>query len=232
MDRSDREGDDLFLARACAAGDSAALREFNATFMSKLPAYLHSIRASSELVEETRQRLLEKLFVGDEHRPPKITQYTGRGALDAWVRVAAIRTALNILESEAGKRSAVHDEPVIDRVARGADVELEYMKESTKHEFIAAFREAMASLSRRDRAILRFTFVEGLTPGRIGELYGVHRTTVMRWLENAQAGVLERTRAGLRDRLRLSPSECDRIFSLVQSRVDLTMSTLLKSTGA
>ena len=108
-----------------------------------------------------------------------------------------------------------------------SDPEIELLEARYRGEFRAALREAMAALSPRQRALLRFTFVERLTPARLGVMYGVHRTTAMRWVEAAQEEVLSRTRAMMVDRLHLSPSECDRIFALVKSRLDISLTSLL-----
>jgi hypothetical protein len=95
-----------------------------------------------------------------------------------------------------------------------SDPELQYIKVEHRDEFKKAFRESVAALSQHDRLLLRMHFVDQLTPGRIGEICGVHRTTAIRWLEAAQAAVLEKMRPLLIERLRLSPSAC---YSLPRS---------------
>jgi len=227
---SERRAADLFLACACARAVPRALGAFDAAYLSKIGLYLGSLRPTPELCADTRQELLEKLFVGGVDRAPKIRQYTGRGALEGWVRVTALRAALNLLDAaRVGEPWLDEAGEVARAVAPGADPELELILARYKDEFVASFREAMASLSRRDRNVLRFTFIEGLTPARIGIVYGVHRTTAMRWVEAAQEAVLTGTRARLRERLRLSPSECDGIFAVVKSRIHVTLTTLLKT---
>lgn len=221
---------DLFLAGACSAGLPEALRAFEAAFLAPMAAHLRALRPTAELVAETRQELLEKLFVGTRGGPPKILQYEGRGALGAWVRVAAVRAALNIIEAEKAGRAHVNE---ADELARAlvpdGDPEIELVRKSYETEFLSAFREAMAGLSRRDRALLRFVFIERLTPARVGAMYGVHRTTVLRWIEAAEEEVLKKTRARMSERLRISPSECERVFTLVKSRMDVSLGSLLKT---
>jgi len=221
---------DLYLACACAEGLTEALIEFDAAFLRDLGRYLHGVRAGPELVAETKQVLLEKLFVGGPGKPPKIRQYGGQGALEGWVRVSAVRTALNLLaKDKAGIPRADDAEAIARAFVPDKDPELDLLRARYAGAFTAAFREAIAGLSRRDRGLLRFTFVEMLTPARVGAMYGVHRTTAMRWIDAAQEEVLARTRARLIERLRLSPSECDGIFALVRSRLSLTLSSLLTS---
>jgi RNA polymerase sigma-70 factor len=114
-------------------------------------------------------------------------------------------------------------------VAPECDPELAFIKAGLRAAFVEAFKEALAELPQRERAILRFTFVERLTPGRIGAMYGVHRTTVMRWIEAAQEHILSSTRGRLMARLRLSPSECDSVLTLAKSDAQITLDSLLRT---
>ena len=170
------------------------------------------------------------LFVEAPGRPPKIRLYAGRGALDAWVRVVALREALHLREAERGGALPLDESSeVVSRIAPACDPELAFMKESCRGPFVAAFREALAGLGQRERALLRFTFIDGLSPAQAASIYGVHRTTAMRWIEAAEDQVLARTRALLMERLHLSPIECDEIFALVASRLDVTLGSLLET---
>ncbi len=222
--------EDLFLACACARGDAAALRAFERTFAARIPAYIRRLRAPADVEQETRQTLLERIFVPiGEHRP-RILQYSGRGSLEGWVRVAALRTALNLLDARRAEAPARDEgDAVAAALHPGGDPELLFLKAAYRGPFAAALREAFAAMPRRDRALLRFAVVDGLSPERIGTLYGVHRTTAMRWLDAARADVLARTRALLAERLHLSPSECDSVIDLVTSHLDVTLTSLLQT---
>jgi RNA polymerase sigma-70 factor (ECF subfamily) len=221
---------DLYLACACGRGCPEALRAFQQAFVSKLPLYLRSLRPEPELVAETRQQLMERLFVAEAGTRPKIAQYSGRGALEGWVRVAALRIALSMLEAESSERRVRDSEDALVRgVVPEATPELELMEQSLRAPFAVAFREALGLLPERDRAVLRFTYVEQLQPARIAAIYGVHRTTVLRWREAAEAAVLARTRELLMARLRLTPSDCDGLFQAVRSRLHLTLRSLLRT---
>jgi len=223
---------DLFLACACAEGLAEALRAFDAAFLRQMDVYLRGLRPTPLIVAEATQELLEKLFVGVAGKPPRIRQYTGQGALGGWVRVAAIRTALDVIEAEKGGDPRCDEADAIARtVVPQGDPEVALLQASYRDEFQAAFREAMASLPRRERGLLRFAFVESLTPARIAAMYGVHRTTAMRWIDAAREDVLARTRARMIERLRLSPSECDAILALVKSRIDITLGSLFNTSA-
>jgi RNA polymerase sigma-70 factor (ECF subfamily) len=225
---AERDAGDLFIACACAEGVPRAVRAFDAAFVSKLGAYLRNLSPTPELVAETKQVLLEKLFVGSPGKLPRITQYRGQGALEGWVRVAAVRTALNLLAAERAAHPPPDEAEEIARaIVPARDPELELLRATYQDDFRAAFRASIAGLSRRDRALLRFTFIEHLTPAHIGAIYGCHRTTAMRWIDAARDEILARTRDRLMERLHVSPSELDRIFVLVRSRIDITINALL-----
>jgi RNA polymerase sigma-70 factor, ECF subfamily len=222
---------DLYLACACARGDARGLRAFDDAFVSKLPLYLRSLRPAEHLVADTKQRLLEKLFVAEAGKTPKIAQYSGRGALEGWVRVAALRIALNTLETEDSDRTRQRDaeHEVAHRMVPQLNPELELMAESLRAPFVAAFRAAMESLSPRDRSLLRFTYVEQLSDARIADIYSVHRTTALRWREAAEADVLSRTHAALMDRLGLTATDCEALIAMVRSRLQATLRSLLNT---
>jgi RNA polymerase sigma-70 factor (ECF subfamily) len=225
---------DIFLACACALGTPRAIRAFDTAFLERLSFHLRSLRPTPELVAETKQELLVSLFVGAPGSAPKIRQYGGRGTLDRWVCVTAVRTALDLLRRQKkhhrydeGGRHELDEHEVADAVATGRDPDLQLLRMSHEDDFVAALREAMSSLAPRERALLRFMFVDGLTPARIGVVYGIHRTTAMRWVDAAQEAVLAGTRSRLMERLRLSPSECDGIVALLRSQVHVTLGSLL-----
>jgi RNA polymerase sigma-70 factor (ECF subfamily) len=218
---------DLFLACGCAHGVPAAIAAFEAGYLAQVPAYLARGGIRADIAEEVRQLLGDRLLVGARRR---IVEYQGRGSLANWVRAAATRTALNLLRSERR-----HDDAAAGAAATGdsilvpADPELDFIKARFRPQFKQALREAMSALASRDRAILRLHYGEGIPVGQLAVIYGVHRATASRWLNDAQRAVLDETRALLRERLKISPAECDQLVGLVQSRLDVTLSSLLRT---
>jgi RNA polymerase sigma-70 factor (ECF subfamily) len=219
----------LYLACACAHGVRDALASFEEAFLCRVPGWVGQFGLDRDEVEESKQILREKLFVGGVGGAGKIAQYDGRGALESWFRVAAVRTALNVLATR--KRSAGEPDEV-QGVAEGIlqyDLELDYIKARYRGEFGSAFRGALAALPGRDRAVLRFHYLERLTPARIGTIYRVHRTTAARWIAEAQRRLLEDTRHRLMARLGISRAECDSLVRAVRSRLDVTLNSFLRS---
>ena len=103
---------DLYLAAAAAAGNDDAVRVFDSQLLSELPRWLARLRLGGDMVEEVRQHLRAKLLVGP---PPKLTQYRASGRLAAWVRMVAVRTALDICEADSDNAARIQtgDEPLL-----------------------------------------------------------------------------------------------------------------------
>ena len=221
--------EDQFLACACLEGAPQALRAFDVAILSHLGVYLKRLSPTPEVIAETRQRLMEKLFVGMEGQPPRIAQYSGEGRLAHWVRIAAVRTAITLLT--ASRAAARTDEvgTIAAALAPGGNPEFDLLRSTYQREFTAALGGSIQALSQRDRALLRFAFVERMTPAQIGDMYGCHRTTAMRWIEAACEETLRHTQRELMERLKISRSECDRLYALVKSQLDLSLSRLLAS---
>jgi RNA polymerase sigma-70 factor (ECF subfamily) len=139
---------DVYLASACVEGIPGALRAFEAAYLTQVDSYLRSLRPTAELVADTKQMLLVKLFVAEGGRPPKVHQYSGRGSLQGWVRVVALSTALDLVSSEKTARPREHHAGEIARcMAPASTPDAELMKAAYGGEFLAALRDAIVSLS-------------------------------------------------------------------------------------
>jgi RNA polymerase sigma-70 factor, ECF subfamily len=218
--------DDLALARACAEGDSAALRRFEDEVLGPAVGAVRSIDGSPAFVDEVRQRLRERLLVGDG--TPYIRQYEGRGPLRGWVGVAAVRTALMMKRSTQRKREVSDDDwaGALSLATTGTP-ELDLLKRQHAAAFAEALRDAALALEPRLRAVLAMHFAEDLSIDEIGATYAVHRATAARWIQRARELLFEGTRSRLVERLKLTPTEVDRMAALVQSQVDVSLSQLL-----
>jgi len=220
---------DLYLAAACLAGDDVALAAFDRELINGARSAIQAIDSSKTFVDEAVQRLRASLFVGDGGAP-RLSMYSGRGPLRAWVGVAAARVALMMRRSQLRAREVSSD----DDEWAGALVmistnnpELELLKRQYASAFGSAFRDAVAGLEARQRTVLRMSFVDALSIDEIGAVYAVHRATAARWITRACDTLFDHTRKLLAERLSLSPSELDRMTALVRSQLDVSLSQLL-----
>lgn len=217
---------DLFLACAAAEGLSAALSELEARYIKPLPFILGGVGALPGDADAVCSLLRHKLLVADGDQPPRIATYGGRGPLGAWVAIAAQRTALSLERHESALRRA-HDRAMTEAIAVDLNPELRHMKARYKEAVEDAFRDALAELSDRDRALLRLGLVGGLSLDAIGSAYNINPSTVSRWLAKIRKGILDRTLALLRERLRLTEPEAESIARLVTSQIDVSVVRLL-----
>jgi RNA polymerase sigma-70 factor (ECF subfamily) len=225
LERLDAAG--LYLACACARSLPSALAELDLHVLAKVPAFLARIQGSSALPDEVRAILRERLLVGTGDEPPRIATYSGEGPLAAWVRVAAVRTALNLLE-KMDERLA-HDSRALDRAETTTTPEQEVAGAHQHAMFREVLEQAVSALPADQRTALRLHFVEGLTGDEIGDRLGISRATVVRWLATAKSFLLRETKRLVGSRLRLSPTEAESFIASARSRLDLSLSVLLAS---
>jgi RNA polymerase sigma-70 factor (ECF subfamily) len=227
VERLDAAG--LYLACACARGVASALAELDLHVLAQVPAFLARIQGSSALPDEVRQILRERLLVaGAAGEPPRIATYTGDGPLAAWVRVAAVRTALNLLEKKDERLG--HDSRALQAAAAAATTPEQEASTSHQHViFREVLEQAVSALPAQQRTALRLHFAEGLTGDEIAEKLGISRATVTRWLSTARTFLLRETKRLVAGRLQLSPAEAESFIATARSRLDLSLSVLLAS---
>ena len=219
--------DDLYLAAACAAGDSRAIAALEHRYASEIRGALSRVRHKFLQPEDFRQILRRKLFVGTASRPASIAQYAGQGALGVWIRVTALRTALNAARDERDADTTVDDEDLFDFEPSSDDPELDHLKRTYRDAFRAAFHETLAELPARERNLLRQSVVHGLSVREIARLYDVHHATIARWIAGARERLLDGTRRALVDRLGVGNKDLDSIMGLIESRLDASVVRVL-----
>ena len=224
-----RHGGDLYLACACATGDPRALRAFDDEILIPSARAVRTIDDAPAFADEVCQRVRASLMVGGAGERPRIVDYAGRGPLRAWVGVAAVRHALMLRRGQQRQREVSTDDDWTGKLTQAStgNPELDLVKREHAAAFGAALRDAAGALELRLRAVLRMHFVDALSIDEIGAAYGVHRATAARWIQRARDELFEGTRTRLAERLALSPSELDRMTALVQSQLDVSLSTLL-----
>jgi len=218
---------DLYLACAVGHDDAAAIAAFESNLLSRVGQFIGHLGRPPEFVREVTQLLRIKLLVGLDGAA-KLAQYSGRGTLESWVCAAALRTAYDLLRERAS--DVPGDDRSFDVLAASDDVELQVLRARHHEEFRQGLRAAMGGIAPRERTLLRLYFLDQVTAARIGQMYGVHETTALRWIARARDGIVERMRAALRERLHLPDHEFGELMALLRSRIDITVRDLLRTT--
>jgi RNA polymerase sigma-70 factor (ECF subfamily) len=213
---------DLYLAFACKNADRKALALFDKHFLSDLPRHIAHL-ISQGGVDEVCQLMRERLF---GTQGAKIADYTGRGPLGAWLRVAAIRTTLNLLAAE--KRHHPKENPPGRTPLPLGDPELDTVRAEHGRYFRRAFEDSTAALSEEERSVLRMHFLEGMTVREIGRLFQVDGSTVSRWIDRSRKRLLADTRALLGQRLRLADEEVESLMGIAKDDFALSLSRILR----
>jgi RNA polymerase sigma-70 factor, ECF subfamily len=218
---------DLFLAAACATGARGAIEVFEREVLPVVDLAVRRFSLDRATVAEVKQRVRVKLFCGDN---PRIEGYRGRGSLDSWVRMLAVRTALDLLDG-ARAPGAAEMQALPDIVSDDDNPEVAIIAARDRTVFQGALERAFESLAAREKTILRLYFVDELGVEGIGAIYQVHKATVSRWLLAIRTKVVEELHRILSVDLRLSPSELRSLTALCWNQVRLSASRILGVSG-
>jgi RNA polymerase sigma-70 factor (ECF subfamily) len=220
--------DDLYLACACATGVPGAAAVFTGRYRPTVRSAVARIVRDADAAE-IEQRVSNDLLVGSGTTPPKIASYAGRSPLERWLGIVAQREALTWLRenrAEARARVAAAAEP---KPGGGVHPEIAFLKERYRSDFEWALRQALERVAERERVLLRLHVVNGLTVEAIGKMYGVSQPTASRWLATARETLLADVKATLAARLGTASDEIASLAGLVASRLDVSLSALLRS---
>lgn len=218
-------GADLYLAAAALSGDRRALAEVEALVRVQAQGAGARLQPGSGLDEEVVQHLLTRLLVPGEGRA-RLADYAGQGPLAAFLRVAAMRTALN-LRGGARSRERELDEATLAAVGEAPDPESRYLRAQHQEAFRQALAGAFAGLPKEQRQAMRLHYGGGLSGQAIARMLGVDRSTVVRWLASARAALMRETRRRLQDRLRLPQAEMDSLIAVLRSQLELSLGHML-----
>ncbi len=224
---SERLATSLWIALACARGDANALRDLEAHTFPGARSALGRMGLSADEIAEVLQILREKLLVAEPGEAPGILAAAAHGDLPGIVRVAAVRTALNLRRKD--HRIDLANERLLTELCPDDDPELATLKEQHRAAFKAAVEDALTSLTAQERNVLRLHLLHALSIDAIGATYQVHRATAARWLGGIRAKLDRETRRLLREREGLSDPEFDSLVRLVESRIQVSFRRVLGS---
>jgi RNA polymerase sigma-70 factor (ECF subfamily) len=218
--------EDLYLAYAAAHGEPRAVPQLQQHVEPEVRASLAKLRIPADREDDLRQQLWQKLLVGATGRP-RILDFSGRGKLRHWVRVAAVRLILDELRSNRAAREVLTQDELLGVPSPEQDPEIQLLKHRYRHEFQEAFESAVQTLSPEERNVLRSYYGAGLTVDEIAAGFGIHRATAARRVAKARASLLTATRRELGERLKLSTAALQSVMGLIQSQLHVSVRRLL-----
>ena len=219
--------DDLYVAHGCAHGNAGAVGVFDAHVMTAVPRAVARIDGSPAFTEEIAQRTRLRLLVSEAGERPRIAGYRGRGKLRSWVQVTAVRLALEERRRKNPAEANRSDRALENARELSGDPEIEHIRMMYRDDFSTAFKEALGTLSARERNVLRLYLLDGLNIDQIGAIYRVHRATIARWIAKARESLLKEARKRVRERLQISAGEFESLMGMVRSHLDLSLDRFL-----
>jgi RNA polymerase sigma-70 factor (ECF subfamily) len=217
---------DLHLACACAAGDASALAAFDQRYLGELARTLGKSGVERERAAEVVQILRARLFVREGDAVAKIEEYSGRGPIGGWLRVAGLRLASNERRAEI-TRTAIGRKAGPESGVIRADPELATLQRRYGDLSRAALKEAFGALTLEERSVLKLHFVDGLNLDRIGLVLGVSRATVGRRMIAARERLLSETLRILGAGIPATEAELRSLLGVLRSQLDLSLSALI-----
>jgi RNA polymerase sigma-70 factor, ECF subfamily len=217
---------DLYLATACASGDTGGILAFEAAFFDEIERAFSTRSHSAAVLDDVRQNVRERLFVGSSERGPEIATYGGRGSLRRWFRFVVVHHTLNWKRREA-RAPVPSDLDFEAALLAPADPELLHLRQRYLTEFRAAMMDAASRLSDSDRLMLRHHYVERLSIDRIGAIYAIHRVTAARQINKARDRYVELVRSVLTGRLHLEEGDLVSIMRLLPTEVSMSLRRVL-----
>jgi RNA polymerase sigma-70 factor (ECF subfamily) len=223
----EEHAEDLYLACACALGDEEALAMFEVRFIAEVPRYIAHLDPSPAVADEVRQVVRESLLVGADGNEPRISEYSGRGPLGAWLRVVATRVVLQMKRKERSAPGS--DQDVAERLASSEpNVEVALLRQRYAGELAQALKAALGALPERDRALIKMSVIDGLGIDDLCRLHGVHRATVARWVVRLKQELFDQAVGVLRRRLAIDTTEVESLCRAIGSQLDFSLGGLLE----
>ena len=210
----------LRLAFDCMRGDETAVCELKGLLETAAATVGRDLVPDDDLrAELCQQTYVLLLYGGARHQRGYLLTYGGRAPLQAWLRTALVRQG--VAQKRRREKEMPLDAAMDDLAADQSfmNPELELLKQKYARKFRVAFRQSLASLSARDRLVLRHHLIDRLTAEQIARRFRVHRVTVARWMQSIRQALLERTTSHLRTMLQKDADELDVVFGLIESRI-------------
>lgn len=218
-------GGDLWLACGALRGDVRAVQAIDKC-LGRLGPALRAVGLAPHELDEVTQQLRTRLLVADGERHAKLARYAGRGPLEHWLRIVAVRHAREWRGSRARRDQLLETFTSAIQTRANDDPDLALVREK----YGALFREILAvaidALDAEDRELVR-RIVEGASPADIGDAIGVHRTTAMRRVDRARLAIRDTLKRELVQRLAIDRRAADSLLRLYDTGFQLPLNALL-----
>jgi len=220
---------ELYLVCALGQGHPDALLTFESEYMPEVRRVLLRLEAPEPLIADIIQGLYGHLLER-QNAPQGVSVqrgYAGRGELKGWLCTCAVHQAGRLHKRER-REVALEQAPAVLLPEQSRSPELALLKGELKELFETAFREAVSALTSRERNLLRYHFLSGLSIDQIGTIYHIHRATAARWVAQARERLATETRKRFQAAAPTHAKSFVEIMELVRSQLNLNLADMLK----
>lgn len=217
---------DDYVRLACLANRPGSWEVLDAEYIQPLRRSVLRVCPSLEATDAALQQFRCLLAAPTS----KLAAYRPAGSFRAWLRVVAVRTALD-LNRQARARSSREDELTERLEVLTAGPETRYLREEIKAELRGALRAAARRLPVDERQALHLHVVAGWNISQIGRTLSVHRSTAARMLVSARKSLRDALRAELSARKGSVFEDTSEAWPDLPSRLDLSLAHLFANTG-
>ena len=219
--------EDDYVRLACLENQPGAAAVLDSAYLLPLATSIHRICQTLEATDSVLQQLREKLLLPPVNR---LLSYRAPGRFRAWLKVIAVRTALDMAR-ELGLKTQreVELDERLEALAFGPE-EL-FLRAELQEALRCALRAAVSALPERERYALRMHLVSDWNITQIGRVFSVHKATAARWLVSAKEQLHVLLSAELAQQLGTSTEEGALLLGSMPSRLDLSLSSIFQTTG-
>jgi RNA polymerase sigma-70 factor, ECF subfamily len=216
--------DDLYLAIACLNGDRVAIDHLERDYLSPVDHAGRKLDATDDQVAEVRDHLRRILFSAEPGRAGALAEFTGRGDLRGYLEVIVQRELARAINRGRGEQPI---EPLLEQLDLSRVPDLRDLHAQYGAKITAAVRAALERLDKRDRALLGYSLVGSWSIAQIGELYGVDRSTTVRWLTTARNTLADQIRKEVSARVQIPLEELYAVVREVRTRINISFLRVL-----
>lgn len=218
---------DDYVRLACLEERPGATRVLERDYIEPLRARVAQVCRTPEVTDAALQELRGKLLLPPT---PKLSAYRSTGDFRAWLKVVAVRTAIDVARSLGVKEERqleLHDH--LGAITLGPEDRI--VKEEWRVLVRSALQAALKRLPDSERHALRMNTLAGASIDQIGEVLSVHRATAARWLLAAKDKLRVYLREELAQRVGAGSPELDHLLEELPSRLDVSLSSVFATTG-
>jgi RNA polymerase sigma-70 factor, ECF subfamily len=208
---------DLYIVAALMDQQPGAQVAFDQAFLLPTQGAMTRAGLHAQGMADALQIIRERMLLPHDGQPPRILDVVGHGDLGSLFRVIALRTALNLRRTDERLDATNEDDAVFEKLISCHNPERMLIKQEARDLLKAAILSAVATLTDRDRTLLRLHFFHKLTIDDLGRMYDVHRATAARWLGKTHAHLDRETRSQLSKRMATNSDHLQSVLELAFS---------------